>query len=507
MQNVPNELKFIDNIELDEGWEIETDTGFKPISKIYKTIEYEKYILKTENELLECADNHIVFDENYNEVFVKDLKSGDKIQVKNGVETVISIENTHIKENMYDMTVDDENHRYYTNGILSHNTTTTVCFLLWFVIFHADKRCAILANKGATARQIVGRIELAYMNLPKWLQQGVSDWNKGSFGLENGSSIMSAATSSDSVRGESYSCVKGNTKVTILDDNENIYYIPIDKCNQIQQGTNNMNKKYYYVYKITNNVNNKEYIGFHSTNDLDDGYMGSGKLLIKAIEKYGIENFSKIILKFFDNKKSAEEYERFLVNEEYVNREDTYNLTIGGNVCILCGEKNGFYGKKHSKETIERIKKSKQGKPVNYPKSIKTTELKIGFNTFNSFNEACKFTGLTRREINILLYYDKNCYIIDKEKHNKFIVEYEEYLKEKEIKAKLHWERVREYMKSDKHRQEVSKAHKGKLHPWNIETNKNPEKIEKTAAKHRGMKRSPETCQKISNSLKKRKGT
>ena len=387
----------------------------------------------------------------------------------------------------------------------SGKTTIIVCFLLWFVIFHADKRCAILANKGATARQIVGRIELAYMNLPKWLQQGVSDWNKGSFGLENGSSIMSAATSSDSVRGESYSCVKGNAKVTILDDNENIYYIPIDKCNQIQQGTNNMNKKYYYVYKITNNVNNKEYIGFHSTNNLDDGYMGSGKLLSKAIEKYGIENFSKVILKFFDDKKSAEEYERFLVNEEYVQREDTYNLTIGGNVCILRGEKNGFYGKKHSKETIERIRKSKQGKPVNYPKSIKTTELKIGFNTFNSFTEACKFTGLTRREINILLYYDKNCYIIDKEKHNKFIVEYEEYLKEKELKAKLHWERVREYMKSDKHRQEVSKAHKGKLHPWLIKTNKNPEKIEKTAAKHRGMKRSPETCQKISNSLKKRK--
>lgn len=89
----------------------------------------------------------------------------------------------------------------------SGKTTIIVCFLLWFVIFHADKRCAILANKGATARQIVGRIELAYMNLPKWLQQGVSDWNKGSFGLENGSSIMSAATSSDSVRGESYSCV------------------------------------------------------------------------------------------------------------------------------------------------------------------------------------------------------------------------------------------------------------------------------------------------------------
>ena len=204
---MPNELKFIDEIDLDTGWEIETDTGFKPISKIYKTIEYEKYILKIENELLECADLHKVFTDNYEEVFVKDLSVGDKVIIKNGVETVLSVENTHIKENMYDITVDDENHRYYTNGILSHNTTTMACYFLWYVLFTQDKACAVLANKGATARQIVGRIELAYMNLPKWLQSGITVWNKGSFCLENGSSIMSASTSSDSVRGSSFSLV------------------------------------------------------------------------------------------------------------------------------------------------------------------------------------------------------------------------------------------------------------------------------------------------------------
>lgn len=204
---MPNELKFIDEIDLDTGWEIETDTGFKPISKIYKTIEYEKYILKTENELLECADLHKVFTDNYEEVFVKDLSVGDKVITKNGIETVLSVENTHIKENMYDITVDDENHRYYSNGILSHNTTTMACYFLWYVLFTQDKACAVLANKGATARQIVGRIELAYMNLPKWLQSGITVWNKGSFCLENGSSIMSASTSSDSVRGSSFSLV------------------------------------------------------------------------------------------------------------------------------------------------------------------------------------------------------------------------------------------------------------------------------------------------------------
>lgn len=89
----------------------------------------------------------------------------------------------------------------------SGKTTTMVCFLLWYVLFHRDKACAVLANKGATARQIVGRIELAFMNLPKWLQQGVNTWNMGSFSLENGSSISSAATSSDSIRGSSFSVI------------------------------------------------------------------------------------------------------------------------------------------------------------------------------------------------------------------------------------------------------------------------------------------------------------
>ena len=63
---------------------------------------------------------------------------------------------------------------------------------------------AILANKAATARDILGRLQLAYENLPKWLQQGVVSWNKGSLDLENGSSILAASTSASAIRGGSY---------------------------------------------------------------------------------------------------------------------------------------------------------------------------------------------------------------------------------------------------------------------------------------------------------------
>jgi hypothetical protein len=82
-------------------------------------------------------------------------------------------------------------------------STTTCGFILWYIIFHADKTVALLANKGDTAREILGRIQLAYQHLPKWLQQGIIEWNKGSFVLENNSRVIAAATSSDAIRGYS----------------------------------------------------------------------------------------------------------------------------------------------------------------------------------------------------------------------------------------------------------------------------------------------------------------
>jgi hypothetical protein len=88
--------------------------------------------------------------------------------------------------------------------------------------------------------------------------------------------------------------------------------------------------KYHYFYKITNNLNGYFYYGVHNTNNLEDGYMGSGTRLKYAYQIFGIENFSKEILKFFNTAEDAFKYESEIVTEELTRRIDCYNIQQGG---------------------------------------------------------------------------------------------------------------------------------------------------------------------------------
>ena len=87
---------------------------------------------------------------------------------------------------------------------------------------------------------------------------------------------------------------------------------------------------YYLIYKITNTINGKIYIGSHKTNNINDAYMGSGKYLKHAINKHGIEKFTKEILFSFDNPDDMYKKEAEIVNEEFISESNTYNLKKGG---------------------------------------------------------------------------------------------------------------------------------------------------------------------------------
>ena len=82
-------------------------------------------------------------------------------------------------------------------------TTTSAAYILWYTIFQESKTVAILANKATAAREVLSRYQLMFENLPMWLQQGVTTWNKGDIELENGSKVFTAATSSSGIRGKS----------------------------------------------------------------------------------------------------------------------------------------------------------------------------------------------------------------------------------------------------------------------------------------------------------------
>ena len=106
---------------------------------------------------------------------------------------------------------------------------------------------------------------------------------------------------------------------------------------------------FYTIYKVTNMINSKIYIGKHQTENPDDSYYGSGIALKNSISKHGKENFKKEVLFIFDNEADMNAKEIELITDEFVARNDTYNMGVGGE-----GGAH-FKGKKHSAETIARI--------------------------------------------------------------------------------------------------------------------------------------------------------
>ena len=126
---------------------------------------------------------------------------------------IVSLDEGIIPFDMYDFQeemVDRFHHNRFNIAKLprqSGKSTVVTSYLLWYVIFNDNVNVAILANKAPTAREMLGRLQLSYENLPKWMQQGIVGWNKGSVELENGSRLLASSTSASAVRGMSFNII------------------------------------------------------------------------------------------------------------------------------------------------------------------------------------------------------------------------------------------------------------------------------------------------------------
>jgi group I intron endonuclease len=172
---------------------------------------------------------------------------------------------------------------------------------------------------------------------------------------------------------------------------------------------NIINKKYHFTYQTKNNINGMLYVGRHSTDNISDGYIGSGKLLQRAIKKYGKNSFTMEILCFFDSLSELIEEEKLIVDEDWCNKSTSYNIVCGGSNPIMIGEnnpswkggikyikkgradnsgiKNPMYGKTHSLEAVNKIKTANIGKPNKY-KGIRYSKEKKDY--LVSFQKTCK---------------------------------------------------------------------------------------------------------------------
>ena len=221
---------------------------------------------------------------------------------------------------------------------------------------------------------------------------------------------------------------------------------------------------YHLIYRTTNAKNGKIYIGKHSTKDPYDDYMGSGKGIMRALKKYGIGNFTKEILYCFTNEKEAYLKEEELVTQEFIDRNDTYNIMLGGKG-MQSGENHPMYGKHQSKETIDKRSKALSGEKNPMYGKHHTQEAK---EKISKASKERKYTIETREKISKAHIGEKNpMYGMTGEKNPMYGKHHTQEAKEKISKArkgKYVGEKSPLFGKhpSQETRDKMSKARKGK---------------------------------------------
>ena len=152
-----------------------------------------KFTKEEIGEYIKCKDDPIYFLENY-------------VKVVHVDEGLVPFKMYEFQRKLVEAIIENRN-VIVKSGRQVGKTTTTVGWLLHYILFNTEKTVGILANKAITAREILSRLQTSYQHLPKFLQQGLREWNKGSMELENGSKVIASSTSSSAIRGFSFSCI------------------------------------------------------------------------------------------------------------------------------------------------------------------------------------------------------------------------------------------------------------------------------------------------------------
>ncbi len=190
---------------------VDFKSDFGTASRAFRTVPYTAWELRTATKTLIGADKHRVIRANGHPVWMEDLVAGDMIKTDTGDEAVVSSKSLNVRTHMYCIEVhtddarDPNNHLYFSDGILSHNTTTAGSYLLWRAMFVPDTKILIVANKLKAALEVMARVKYAYEECPDWLKAGSKKCNEGTLMFDNGSIIEAVATTPDAARGKSLS--------------------------------------------------------------------------------------------------------------------------------------------------------------------------------------------------------------------------------------------------------------------------------------------------------------
>lgn len=254
-------MKIIESYEVKDKF-MKTPIGDVEILYVHKTIKYDIFEITLNNGLkLQGSEQHCLITSEGAEIRLKD-SLGVKLATIYGESEVISIE--FIKhDHCFDITLKDF-HLYYTNGVLSHNSgksVTSGLYLLWKSLFTPNINIGIAANKLSLAMEVLDKVKKVFIELPIWLQQGVTAWNKTFIEFENGTRIMTSATNSDAFRG--FSCIEKNEILKVYDCKDDEFkYLKISDIYEVLKNDSPKEKNFIQVKHIPKRKGKNEKLHF-----------------------------------------------------------------------------------------------------------------------------------------------------------------------------------------------------------------------------------------------------